>query len=184
MREHRKEFWSKILTPYLFSATSTYTSFGHTVKIFSKLENKSQNLAYCSLLQPIVVYNSSEIESTFPLFFLKLRDRRLMVSICFIRKDKYDWFPHEGLLLDWLILLLYLLQSVCCSKYSAKTASFSVLNVPLHLLHQFVWKHFRIFVTVMNLNVTSKVFHKGNLEENFINFVMWHFTCMLYCPGD
>ena len=56
---------------------------------------------------------------------------------------------HKGLLLDLLIFLLYMLQSAYCSKYSAMTTNFYILNVFLRFLHQFVWKHFRIFVTVM-----------------------------------
>ena len=118
---------------------------------FRKLK-KSHNLACCSSLQPVVVYNFSEIESTFPVPFLKLRGQLLMASwhgFHLIRKGKYDWFLHEWLLLDWHIFLLYLLQYVCCSKYSAKTTNFSTLNVFLYSLHQFVRKHLRIFVTVI-----------------------------------
>ena len=137
-------------------------------------------MTYCSLLQPVVVYNFSEIESTFSVPFGDyVADcwwLRGMVSICLIGKGEYDWFLHEyvGLLLDWLIFLLYLLQSVCCPKYSAKTTNFSILNPFLHFLHPFVLKYFRIFVTVPNaiyVSLPSKVFHEGNLEENFINFV-------------
>ena len=70
-------------------------------------------------------------------------------SICLIRKGKYDWFLLKGLLFDWLIVFLYLLQSVCFSKYSAKTTNFSILNVFLHFLHHFAREHFKIFVTVL-----------------------------------
>ena len=67
----------------------------------------------------VVVYSFSEIKSSFLIPFLKLRGRLLMVrgmvSICLIRKDKQDLFLHKGLLFDWFIFLLYLLQSVCCS---------------------------------------------------------------------
>ena len=137
-------------------------------------------MTYCSLLQPVVVYNFSEIESTFSVSF---RDYVAncwwlhgMVSICLIGKGEYDWFFHKykGLLLDWLIFLLYLLQSFCCSKYSAKTINFSTLNPFLRLLHPFVLKYFRILVIVPNaiyVSLLSKVFHEGNLEDNFINFV-------------
>ena len=68
------------------------------------------------------------------------------------RKDDNYWFLHERLLLDWLIFLLFLLHSVCWSKYSAKTTKISTLNVFLHLFHQFVRKHFRIFVRYCNGN--------------------------------
>ena len=132
------------------------------MKIFSnlyvyfhiKLENKSRYLSYCSSFQPVVVYNFWEIESTFSVQFLKLRGRLLIApwhGFHLFDKEMYiRLIPlHEGLLLDLLIFLLYLLQSVCCSKYSAKTTNFSILNVFLRFLHQFVWKHFRIFVTVM-----------------------------------
>ena len=137
-------------------------------------------MTYCSSLQPTVVYNFSEIESTFSVPFGDyVADcwwLRGMVSICLIGKSEYNWFLHEyeGLLLDWLIFLLYLLQPVCCSKYSAKTTNFSILNPFLHFLHPFVLKYFRIFVTVPNaiyVSLPFKVFHEGNLEENFNNFV-------------
>ena len=111
-------------------------------------------MAYCSSLQPVVVYNFREIESTFSVSFLKLRGRLLIApwhGFHLFDKEMYiRLIPlHEGLLLDLLIFLLYLLQSVCCSKYSAKTTNFSILNVFLCFLHHFVQKHFRIFVTVM-----------------------------------
>ena len=88
---------------------------------------------------------------------------RGMVSICLIGKSEYDWFLHEyeGLFLDWLIFLLYLLQSVCCSKYSAKTTIFSILNPFLHFLHPFVLKYFRIFVTVPN---AIGILYKADLD--------------------
>ena len=138
--------------------------------------NKFHNLTYCSSLQPVVVYNLNEIESTFP---LPLWDYVAncwwlcgMVSICLIKKGKYDLFFHEGLLLDWLIFPLFLLQSVCCSKYSAKKTNFSILNLFLHfLLHPFVLKHFRIFVTAMRSKfhcLLAKVFHEVNLEGNLL----------------
>ena len=102
---------------------------------------------------PSFVYNFTEIESTFPVLFwdyvadcLWLRG---MVPICLIWKGKYEWFLQGGLLLDWVIFLLYLLQSVCCSKYSAKKTNISFLNLFLHLLHLFFLKYLRIFVTVM-----------------------------------
>ena len=57
---------------------------------------------------------------------LRLRSRLLiaprMVSMYLIRRCRYYRFIHVGLLLDWQFFLLYLLQSVCCSKYFAKTA--------------------------------------------------------------
>ena len=69
------------------------------VKFQKKLGNKSPNLTYCSSLQPIVVYNFSEIESTFS---VSLRNYMadcwwlcVMVSICLIGKGVYDWFLHE-----------------------------------------------------------------------------------------
>ena len=134
----------------------------------------------CSSLQTVFVYNFSEIESNFLVSFgyyvancWWLHD---MVSICLIGKGEYDWFLHEyeGLFFDWLIFLLHLLQSVCCSKCSAKTTNVSISNPFLHFLHTFVLKNFRIFVTVPDaiyVLLPSKVFHEGNIEENFIYFV-------------
>ena len=139
--------------------------------------NKSHNLTYCSSLQPVVVYNFSESTFSVP-FGDYVTDYWWlcgMVSICLIGKGEYDWFlrEYEGLLLDWIIFLLYLLQSISCSKSSAKTTNFSILNLFLHFLHPFVLKYFRIFVTVPNFSLPSKHFHKENLEENFINFVLF-----------
>ena len=77
---------------------------------------------------------------------------------------------QEGLLLDLLIFLL--LQSVCCLEYFAKTTNFSILNVFLPFLHQFVRTHFRIFVTVMRSKfhfLLAKYFHEGNFEDNFLS---------------
>ena len=131
-------------------------------------------MAYCSSLQTVVVYNFREIESTFSVSFLKFRGRLLIAPwhgfhICLIRKWKYDWFlSKKELLLDLLIFLL--LQSFCCSKYSAKTTNFSILNVFLSVLHQFVRTHFRIFVTVVRSKfhfLLAKVFHKRTFEDNF-----------------
>ena len=45
------------------------------------------------------------------------------------KECKYDWFLDEGLLLDWLTFLLYLLQSVYCLKYSPKYYLFSHVSV-------------------------------------------------------
>ena len=141
---------------------------------------KSHNLTYCSSLQVLVVYNFSETGKTFSVSFGDyvtdcwwLHD---MVSIYLIRKGEYDWFLQEyvGLLLDWLIFLLCLLEFLCCTKYSAKATNFSILNPFLHFLHLFFLKYFRIFVPVPNaiyLLLSSKVFHEGSLEDNFINFV-------------
>ena len=137
-------------------------------------------MTYCSLLQPTVVNNFSETESTFSVPFGDYLAHCWwlcgMISICLIGKGEYNWFIHEyvGLLLDWLIFLLYLLQSVFCPKYSAKTTNFSILNPFLYFLHPFFLKYFRIFGTVSDaiyVSLHPKVFHKGHLEENFINFV-------------
>ena len=130
--------------------------------MYSFWENWEVNLTICYTAprcNPKFVYNFPEIETTFPVLFwdyvadyLWLRG---MVFICLMRKGKYNWFLHEGHLLDWLIFLLYLLQSVCCSKYSAKTTNFSFLNLFLHFIHPFVLKHLKNFVTVMQSNFTA-----------------------------
>ena len=86
-------------------------------------------------------------------------------------REKWIWLilhEYEELLLDWLICLLYLLQSVCCSKYFAKTTNFSILNPFLDFLHLFVLKYFRIFVTVpkaIYVSLRSKI----SQVENFCN---------------
>ena len=84
---------------FFFAANSTYTSYDHAGKIFSnlyvycqrKLENKSHNLAYSSSLQPVIVYNFSELECNFPVPFLKLRDRLLMAPLhgfCLFHRER------------------------------------------------------------------------------------------------
>ena len=123
------------------------------VKFQRKLGSKSHNLRYCSLLQHVVVYNFSQIESTFPVpFWDYVTDcwsLRGMASICLIRKGKRDWFLHEGFLPDWLYFILYILQSVCGSKYATMKTNFSNLNLSLHFPYLLVLKHLRIFVTIM-----------------------------------
>ena len=49
--------------------------------------------------------------------------------------NKTDSSTKDLILLDWLIFLLYLLQFVCCSKYSAKTSNFLFWNLFLLFLH-------------------------------------------------
>ena len=101
-------------------------------------------LTYYSSLQPVVVYNFSEIKSTFSVPFGNyVADCWWllgMVSICLIGKGECSWFLHEyeGLLIDWLIFLLCLLQSVCCSNLK------SISSFPTSVCPEI----FRIFVTV------------------------------------
>ena len=127
------------------------------MKIFSKLYvlfqrklvNKYHNLLYCSSLQPVVCLQFHWNRNYFSSVVLRLRGQIFMAPWHgFHLFDKYDWFLHEWLLLDWIIFLLYLLQSVCRSKYSAKIPNFSKFFF-LHLLHPFVLKHPRVFATVM-----------------------------------
>ena len=106
-----------------------------------------------------------EIESTFPVSFWDylaecwwLRD---MVSICLKRKGKYEWFLHEELLFDLLVFLLYLMQSGCCCKYSAKTTNVSILTLFLHFLYPCIMKNFSISVTVMWSNFSINLSTRG-----------------------
>ena len=108
----------------------------------------------------------------FSITVLRLRGWLLMTpwhgSICFIRKRKYGWFLHKGLLLDWLISLLYLLQSVCWSEYSTKATNFPILNLFLHFLHSLVFKYFRIFITAMRSKFHCLLkFSTGELRNEF-----------------
>ena len=144
-------------------------------------------MAYCSLLQLVVVYNFREIESNFSVLFLKLRGRLLIApwhGFHLFDKEMLIWLIplHEGILLHLLIFLLYPLKSVYCSKYSAKITNFSILNVFLRFLHQFAWKHFRIFVTVMRskFHLLIKFSTRGTLKRT----LFWPFTCMVSYPGN
>ena len=136
-------------------------------------------MAYCSSLQPVVVYNFREIESTFSVPFLKLRGRLLTAPWhgfhLFDKEMKIRLIPlQEEVLLGLLIFLL--LQSVCCSKYSAKTTNFSILNVFLCFLHHFVQKHFRIFVTVMRskFHFLLKFSKRGTLKKTLFCHVAFY----------
>ena len=119
-------------------------------------------MPYYSSLQSVVVYNFTEIKTTFQVLFWDYVADCLwflgITSICLTRKAKYDWFLHEGLLLDWLIFLLYLLHFVCCSKYSTNvycSITFLFLNLFAHFLHLFALKYLRFFLTVMQSNFTA-----------------------------
>ena len=158
--------------------------------MYSFRENWEINITTCHNVprfNPQLFTNSLQIESTFPVPFWDYVADCLwlcgMVSICLLKKGKYDWFLHKWLLLDWFIFLLHLLQFTCWSKYSPITIILLFLNLFLDLQHPLVLKHPRIFVTVMQSNFTAcllaKVFHEGNLDENFINFFMWFLACMV-----
>ena len=68
-----KKLWPKILTPsffysdfYLHFLRPCYENILKIVsKVLRKVENKSHNLTLCFSLQPTIVYNFSEIKSTF-----------------------------------------------------------------------------------------------------------------------
>ena len=129
--------------------------------VYSFRENWETNLTNCHTVLRFNPYLftislNTEIESTFPVpFWDYVADclwLRGMVSIGLLMKGKYDWFLHKGLLIGWLIFLLYLVQFVCCSKYSAKTTNFLFLNLFLHFLHPLFLKHLKFFVTVMQSN--------------------------------
>ena len=183
LRQPRQRFWPKILTSYFFCSNlylnflrSCYENISKFVCVVSeKIGKWTWQFGYCSSPQPVPVYNFRETESTFSVPFLKLRGRLLIAPWhgfhLFDKEMKIRLIPlQEGLLLDLLIFLL--LQSVCCSKYSAKTTDFSVLNVFLHFLHQFSRTHFGIFVTVMRSKchfLQAKVFHEGNFEDKFLS---------------
>ena len=131
--------------------------------MYSFRENWEINLRICYTAHHfqlvVCCLQFPEIESIFPVSFWDyVADYSWfcgMVSICLMRKGKNDWNLHEGLPLDWLVFLLYLLQSVYCSKYSAKTTNFSFLNLFRYFLHPFFLKYLRIFVAVMWSNFTA-----------------------------
>ena len=128
------------------------------VQCQSKLGNKSHNLPYCSSVQSVVVYNFTEIKCTFLVpFWDYLADClwvRGIVSICLIKKGKYDWFMHEWLLLHWLIFLLYLPQFSVAQNILLRKQIFLFLNLFIHFLHPLVLNHLRSFVTVKQPNFT------------------------------
>ena len=123
-----------------------------------KLGNKSHNLSYCSSLQPRVVYNFSEIEITFLASFLTLRWwLRGMVYIYLIRNSKHYWFLLRRTS-PWLVYFSSTSVAICLLlKIFCQGSKFSMSNVLndneslmfFSILHQFIRKRFRIFVTVM-----------------------------------
>ena len=143
-------------------------------------------MACCSSFQPVVVYDFREIKSTFSVPSLKLGGRLLIAPWhgfhLFDKEIKMRLIPlHEGFLLD-LLIFLYTCCNLCLLfKISCWDNKFLYLTVFLLFLHQFVWKHFRIFVTVMwsKFNFLSKFSTRGNLKwilfcHEAFYFVMWH----------
>ena len=129
------------------------------VKFQRKLGKKYQNYPYCSSLQSVVVYNFTEIESTFPVPFwdyvadcLWLRD---MVSICLMRKDKWTDsstkdFSLIGLVFFYICCNLSVAQNILPRQkifYSEVCSFISYI--------QLVLQHLGIFVTVMQSNFTT-----------------------------
>ena len=97
------------------------------------VKKEQYNFRYCSSFQPIVLRNrnrkykvKSKIlfqccsEITWPTV-------DIIAFIYLIRKGKYNWFLHEEPLLDLLLFLLYLVQSICCFKYNVKIINLSIL---------------------------------------------------------
>ena len=123
-----------------------------------KFGNKYHNLTYGFSLQPVPCLQFHWNRKYFSSVILGLGGRLFMAPCygfhLFDRERKYEWLVHKEFLLDWSIFLLYLLQSACCSKYTAKSTSFSLSNLFLHFLHQLALKYLRIFVTVMRSNST------------------------------
>ena len=115
------------------------------------MENKSHNLEYCSSHQPVVVYNFRQIENTFSVLLLQLHGQLLIAlwhGIHLFDNEMQIQLSTK----DFLICLFFFYT--CCNLSAVQNILprqqiFSILNVFLHFLHQFVWKHFRIFVTVM-----------------------------------
>ena len=139
LRQPSQKFWPKIVIQYIFYS-NFYLHFLRSccVNIFK--------------IVGIVSEKIGKYISQFPILFLPLCD---MVSICLIRKGKYNWFLYKGLLFDWPIFLLYLLQFFVVQNILPRQQIFLFLNLFHHFLHLFVHKHLRIFVTVMQSNFTA-----------------------------
>ena len=109
--------------------------------------NKSQNLPYCSLLQSLVVYNFTEIESTFPVPFwdyvadcLWLRD---MVSIYLIRKGKYDHGQKKRNVFPFLMTMIGLIARQGTSPWLAQ---FSSISAAIYLLLKIFCEENKFFI--------------------------------------
>ena len=130
LRQPSQKVWAKILTPYFFRS-NIYLQFLRpccenifkiVCTVSEKLGNKSLILTYCSSLQLVVVYNFSEIKSTFPVPFWDYVANcwwpHGVVSICFVGKSEYDWFLHKTS--PWLAnfssipAAIYLLLKIFC----------------------------------------------------------------------
>ena len=88
--------------------------------------NKSRNSTYCSSLQRIAAYQWNRKYFTRDVLRLRCQLMMALWHDChlFNKESKYDWSLHEGRLHDWINFILYLLQSSCFSKYSAKATNF------------------------------------------------------------
>ena len=139
-------------------------------------------MAYYSSLQPVVVYNFREIESTFSVPVLKLHGRLLIAlwhgSICLIRKCKYNWFLSRK---DFSLFCLFFFYACCnlsaVAVFCRDNKFFClVLNVFLCFLYQFAWKHFRIFVTVMRskFHFLLKFSTRGTLKRILFFHVVFY----------
>ena len=84
-------------------------------------------------------------------------------------KVKYDWFLHEELFLDWQIFFLYLLQSVRCSKCSAKTAA---CNYSLQFANHY--HEFFCFATWFDERPNRKLCRYDNMQ---LLVVSWWKNC-------
>ena len=138
LRQPSQKFWPKIVIQYIFYS-NFYLHFLRSccVNIFK--------------IVGIVSEKIGKYISQFPILFLPLCD---MVSICLIRKGKYDWFLHKGFSLIGLFFFC-----ICCNLSVAqnilpKQKDFLFLNLFIHILHPFVLKHLIIFVTVTQSNFT------------------------------
>ena len=84
----------------------------------------------------------------------------------------------------WLAIFSSISATICLLlKIFHQENKLFYLNPFLHFLYPFVLKYFTIFITVPNaayISLTSKVFHEGNLEENFINFVGFCFHGLVW----
>ena len=162
LRQPGPKFWPKILTPYFFHS-NLYLHFLRPCRedIFKILcivsEKIGKQISQFDILFLASTRSYLQFQWNRKYFFSavqRLRGRLLMVpwhGFHFLDRKRWIWLilaRVEGLLLDWLIFLLYLLQSVCCSKYSAKATNFPILNLFLHFLHAFVVKYFRSFAIV------------------------------------
>ena len=127
-------------------------------------------MPYCSWLQSVIVYNFTEMEITCPGplwdYVADCLWLRGLVSICLMRRTKYDWFIHEELLLDWLFFLLF------SSIFSSIISSISSISATICLLFKIFCRDNNFFILESISPFSTSVCPEGSQNSYYCITVM------------